>query len=646
LAAGTLAGAFFGCGGNQAATYGQRTAEVRVVAASLPTDGQCAHVVATRLADFQVTEYKGPLASATFQGLVGDNRVTATAYAQPCNAEPTNAPWITTPQIVTFANAPNTLNLQFQRNVAVTVVPGFNPDPAPLLLRPGTLVRTGRNGEDAAGPNFTLDGWEVKQIAFPSAMPTETTLFSVEGKGIPYSPRGMAHTSDGNFVFQLLDTASPLYVFNSSGNPIATWAVSYAAGKIQWNGTDGIEAVDATHLVRTGYLNAPINCDASNHGCVQAGLDILEKQVAMDGTISYQVTKQILLPELMSVQLNLEYPVGVAPVAMGTKFAVTTLPAAGGTSHLTILNADGTVAAGPTTINGDVEGLYDDGSGRLIGVDYTGNVTDYNDTTAVALMDHASFAEGQSIASPASITWRSAATMANPNGSYLVLSGDGRLYSTSPAFDSASSLGIDLSGFNSLSAVEYRSDTDEIALLDRLPPVDTATGTRIPVVNFYNLTTLKLDSTVKLLPGVALPLRPISLAFVPAPAMSMTPPQLVVHYRRPQASADPAVDAVAFVHNAATGALVSSFDLAPLGFARIQSVSYAAASSELVFVVVDIGGTTRILTTDLAGKPHHSYRIDPVPYLSDVAPISSGANAGDVGIVEGQPSYFARIRLP
>src|SRR5262245_9489147 len=89
-----------------------RTAEVTVTTTTaIPTDGQCTHIVATRLADFQVSEYKGLLAGAKLKALPGENRITATAYAQPCANEPASPAWVADEQIVTLVDGANTVNL-------------------------------------------------------------------------------------------------------------------------------------------------------------------------------------------------------------------------------------------------------------------------------------------------------------------------------------------------------------------------------------------------------------------------------------------------------------------------------------------------------------------------------------------------------
>src|SRR3954452_14229410 len=141
--------------------------------------------------------------------------------------------------------------------------------------------------------------------------------------------------------------------------------------------------------------------------------------------------------------------------------------------------------------------------------------------------------------------------------------------------------------------------------------------------------------SVTLQTGVGVAVQPRGLAYVPSTH------QLVAHYRR-TSGADATLDASVFVHNA-DGTLATRFDLAKYGFTKVQSVSYVAASDELVFLAVDGGGTTRVVTTDRAGNPLRSYRTDALADLQDVAPIGSGPFAGQLGAVLGQPSYFARV---
>jgi hypothetical protein len=613
-----------GCAGEvQSAT---QMADVTVAATAIPADGQCAHIVVTRLADFQTTEFRGLLVGATIKAPLGEDRVTATAYPTPCASEPASAPWTADAQTQTFVTGANTVTLNFHQTVDANINPNFD-NTRPLVVRAGSQVRISRNGEDIAGPNFALDGWEVKQLTLPPAAVRETVVFSLDGKGVPYTPRGMARMPDGSFVFQLSEVTAPLYAFSATGAPLAQWAVSYPAGTNQWDNTDGIEAIDATHLVRTGWSNRPFGCDATGAHCKQSGLDILEKRTAADGSTFVAVTKQIFLPELAAEALNTEYPVGVTPV--GARFAVAVLPNVGTTTSLVLLNADGTAAAGPKVLaSNDIEGLFDDGAGRLVAVDYVGNLSTYNDTDLTPRAgETGSLGEGVGFAVPGRLTWRSAGS-----GSLIAFNANNRLVSATPDFASITDLGIDLSSFNQVGGVEYKSDTDELLLMDRVP----AGGT--PTVVAYNLTTKAKTTTTTLQPGLAVTLRPWSLAYVPSTH------QLVAHYRR-AGSADPTLDAVAFVHNA-DGTLATKFDLAKWGFARINSVRYDSARDQLLFLVVDTGGVTRIVTTDRSFTPKRSYRTDALPDLSDLALMSNGPFAGDYGVTQAQPSYFARISLP
>src|SRR5438132_6054987 len=81
-----------GCGKEPASSV--LSADVTVAATVIPSDGQCAHIVITRLADFQSSEYRGLLAGATFKAPLGEDRVTATAYPPPCGTEPGFPPWV------------------------------------------------------------------------------------------------------------------------------------------------------------------------------------------------------------------------------------------------------------------------------------------------------------------------------------------------------------------------------------------------------------------------------------------------------------------------------------------------------------------------------------------------------------------------
>ncbi len=149
---------------------------------TIPTDGRCTHITSTRLSDFAVSSYQGPLGGAEFTVNVGEAHVTATAYPEPCSAEPAEPPWIADEQIANFTGGANVLVLSFHSSASVTIDPEFE-QPGEIAVRPGTGARLARNGEDVAGPGFALDGWNVTALTLPPAAPTETVLFSVRGQG-------------------------------------------------------------------------------------------------------------------------------------------------------------------------------------------------------------------------------------------------------------------------------------------------------------------------------------------------------------------------------------------------------------------------------------------------------------------------------
>ena len=114
----------------------------------------------------------------------------------------------------------------------------------------------------------------------PPATGPETLVFTTEGKGLPYTPRGMARLPDGTFVFQMSEPTAPLYALSSTGAPLGTWPVTYPVGRVQWSNTDGLDAIDANHLVRTGFHNAGVNCDADGNNCQHAGIEVLERMMS------------------------------------------------------------------------------------------------------------------------------------------------------------------------------------------------------------------------------------------------------------------------------------------------------------------------------------------------------------------------------
>src|SRR5262249_47254436 len=161
----------------------------------------------------------------------------------------------------------------------------------------------------------------------------------------------MATLPDGRFVFQVAEMDAPLHVFDAAGNHVDTWTQApLPAGMFAWSNTDGLDAIDATHLVRTGFSNVGVNCDASGN-CTFSGIDILTVEPAGAG-FRVQVTQQFPLPQ----PAGSEYAVGVTAVANG--YVVATLPDGG--TRLTLIGFDGSVIAQAPIVPGDIEGLFTD----------------------------------------------------------------------------------------------------------------------------------------------------------------------------------------------------------------------------------------------------------------------------------------------
>lgn len=99
------------------------------------------------------------------------------------------------------------------------------------------------------------------------------------------------------------------------------------------------------------------------------------------------------------------------------------------------------------------------------------------------------------------------------------------------------------------------------------------------------------------------------------------------------------------MHNV-DGTLVTSFNLRPFGFARIDSVNALPGSQELAIAARDITGVPRLVITALDGTPHRSLRLDSVPPLADIAAVTSGPFAGAVAATVAQPSQLLRLSLP
>lgn len=609
---------------------GEREVRVEARATLIPVTGECTRITATRLSDFQVSTFIGPLDGAVLLARPGEHRVTAVAFPQPCNAEPASPPWVADVQTVTFTpGRTNILLLTFRSAAEVFIVPEFESD-AILDLRPGSRVQLGRNGEDISGPGFAIDGWQVKKLQLPppggGGAPAETTLFSVRGFGMPRTPRGLATPPDGSFVFDVGEATRPLWAFDGAGALQATWPVFYSPGQVIWDFTDGIEAIDATRFVRTGSLREP-RCESGS--CVQAGLDILERRKDLFGFTTIAVVDQIFVPEAFGV------PRGVA--AVNGRFAVTTR-ATPATDQLVLLEADGTVVAGPREVTASLEGLLATDDGRLVAMDYTGRLATFDaDDLDPRPGEELSYAIAPDLSLPTSLAWH------QPSAQYVVLDGIAPALSfATPGFESSTPIPIDLSSYSQVAAIDVRVEADQLLLIDRVPPLDAASGELRPAIDVYDLGLFGLVSRIAL-QGISLPAQPRSIAYIPFRG------QVVSHHRRPAGSPDDGLAATAFVNSFASGALAYTIDLGPIGFTRIDAVSYRQFTDELLFVALDSSGIRRILVTDVRGNPRRSYRLDglasvpDLPGLVDLAEVTSGPFVGDVTAVIDQPSEAARL---
>ena len=609
---------------------GEATVEIRLAATAIPLDGQCVSVTATSLSNFQVTHFRGLLAGATLKTPQGDHRVTAVAYPQPCNPEPVSPPWAADDQITTFNAGNNVLVLNFKKKVDVGIDANFEEDQL-LSEVPGSRRRISHNFEDitdsgVAGKIRAIDGWEVKLVDEPQAggggAPGEVVAFSTQVVGAtPYSPRGMAQVADGigSHYFQVSEVLEPIARFDSTGNFVGSLPVIYPAGTVQWNFTDGLDGMDLTHLVRTGWLNVPTDCNGEE---CQAGLDILELKT--DGGFErFEVVDQIFFTAAQA-PLNVEYPLVVR--AFGGNFALVSLPG-GPDSTLTLLDGNGAILAGPTTIAGSNEGLALANDGRLMAMTYNGVLTAYDPATlAPRAGETLSYVIQPNIGNVASLAWDAAGQQ------FVALELD-RLttFLVNADFTAATPTGVDLSGYITVSAIEVRNG--QLAVIDRIPPGG------VPRVDHYNFDgSPGADGNLSLTGGPA-PSRPRTIA-----AIGSTN-QIALHYRRPNIGGVVAtdLDTLVWVHNG-DGSLAYSFDVAPLGFNFIFSIDYLAGSNELLLKVQDLNGGIRLLVTDLGGGPRRSYNVDLLPDgFGDPAPISTGAYAGQIGNVINQPTHYFRI---
>ena len=60
---------------------------------------------------------------------------------------------------------------------------------------------------------------------------------------------------------------------------------------------------------------------------------------------------------------------------------------------------------------------------------------------------------------------------------------------------------------------------------------------------------------------------------------------------------------------------------------------------------MDLAGRVRLVVTSPTGQPRRSYPADPIAGVTEVAPITSGPLAGDLGVVFAEPSEYVRVVL-
>ena len=612
---------------------GQTVITVEVPLEGIPPSGECTHITSVRLADFATRNYIGPLAGATFNAPKGETRITATAYAPPCDPEPAEPNWIADEQIVFLVEGANTIHLDFRPNVAVGVDPIFWDDQDPqLVIQPGSEVRTGRNFEDGASPSYAIDGWDVMQVTLPptggGGTPTTSMLFSTRTSPLPYTPRGMARLPDGRFVFQVAESNGPLQVFDGAGNWLESWPVQRDPGMIQFDSTDGLERIDATHLVRTAFLNVPLNCpDFEGPDCIQSAIEILELRSGPSGNF-VAVSQQFLLP----FPYNVEYPLGVAPGPSGS-FIVSTLPG-GPDTRLLRLDAAGALIAGPVMLAGSNEGLFlNAAGGKLAALTYKGMLSMHVPSTlAPRAGEVLSYLLGAGVSIPLSLAWNSSF------GEFLSVDLDNQVVRANQTFTFAEPIGFDSSGYTLVSGLDLHELNNELIVLDRIPPIDPGTGQRLARMDRYDLfDSGYLGSTI--LQGVPADVRQQTLSVWQGPNAVLT------HYRRPGGVLDASLDSTIFVH-AMSGSLMFNFNLAAWGVRRILSLSALPVTNEIALMGTDQDGTVRLMVIDATGTPVRSYRTDGIHNFTDMAPITSGPFAGQVGVVTGQPSSFLRIASP
>jgi hypothetical protein len=494
-------------------------------------------------------------------------------------------------------------------------------DQPPLVATEELRTDIGRNGEGvgfANGVAYALNGWNVSALDVPAPGSghgdgTETFLFSTEGSpaNIPYSPRGIAATPGGLLVFAVGEPFQNVWAFDTGGNFIATWTVlPNPPGMIDFFFVDSFTAIDDSHFARIG-ISQGFDC---NPDCHFTAIEILEKVIQPDTSVTLQVVQQIVLPP------NTE---GYGLAAVGSRFAISYFS---DPQDLVLIEADGTEVARHAALPS--EGLFHDAAnGRIVTVSYAGALSTFDDDDLDPQGETAQYPDRLGANNPSSIAWSST------TNEYIVLATTDDYHFTMVSEDGAtgSTVAADFSSLLLPASVEYLPGPQQIAVLDRFPPQDDVSlGPRITLYGAGGGAPL---GTI-VLGGIARPFRSIGLGYI------ASIDQLVSTHRIP---GNPVNDAKFYRHDMA-GNLTWVGDLGPWGMQRIGSASWLPATDELIFLGNDVSGTQRWVVTDHNGNPHRSYRADRV---IDGAPITTpGANFGKLGAVNGQPSELVRLSLP
>jgi hypothetical protein len=395
------------------------------------------------------------------------------------------------------------------------------------------------------------------------------------------------------------------------------------AGFIAFNFTDGLDSIDATHFVRTVYSSRGV-CNADRSHCQRGALEVLELTRDVQGTSIAQVVQQFFLPD----GPDEAYPVGVASLGGGT-FAVSYLPDSN--SELLVMNDQRGLLAGPVAIPGDVEGLALTDDGRLAAVRYDGQVDMFDAFTLAQRPETGSYRLGAGVSTPQGLAWDSARSL------FLTIDNGTHIMGAQADFSSAFDLDFDLGNLTQAYAVVYRADTDEVLIGDSFGFDDEGgLATTLTVFDGLVPTPARTIVLAGIVPTTA---RATGTAFVASRA------QLVTVVSRASGNPNPALEAVAFVHDA-DGNQVGKIDLSKVGMKRLFRVAYLPLTDELLFFGSVAGGKTRLVVTDAVGKPERSFRSGAFETTSGFAQVTSGAFIGQLASVELDPAFFFRATLP